>query len=132
VSADKPEHYGAAAIGRAGQFEVEIDECLDGDDPLLMSIGTRGWQFRFALAERSAASRLFTFLREQTGRLQFSELLVGSFQGSRVLLIKDDEFPDRFFLRAIGDDVLADFTLLGDDVRDFAAAVSQAVDDLGQ
>ena len=132
MSAEKLKHDGAAAVGRAGQFEIEIDEPLDGGTPLLMSIGTRGWQFRFELAECATASLLLTFLREQSGQLKFSELLVGSFQGSRVLLIKDNEFPDRFFLRAIGDKVTAEFTLLGNDLRDFTSAIEQAVEDLGR
>ena len=68
-----------------------------------MGINARAWSFRFALSSRDDVARRLSFLREHTGRLVFSELVVGSFHSAPVRLIKDDEFADRFWFRAHGD-----------------------------
>jgi hypothetical protein len=52
---------------------------------------------------------------------------VGSFLGTPVLLVKDDESPDRFFLRAFAGGQLVEFTLAGESSRSFSAAAAQAV-----
>jgi hypothetical protein len=70
------------------------------------------------------------FLRDLSGSNQFSKLVVGSFVGAPVVLVKDDEFPDRFWLRAAREHQLVDFTLVGSDAADLIVALSQAMEDL--
>jgi hypothetical protein len=130
VSATPPKHYGCAAVGSTSRFDVEIDEALDDPDDIQMSIRARGWSFRFALTRRDDVARILAFLRDQTGRVVFSELAVGSFHGAPVFLIKDNEFGDRFWLRAHGAGQVVDFVLAADDLADFTDAVAQAVHDL--
>src|SRR5688572_12124337 len=110
MSATPQKHYTAAAVGKTSRFDVEIDAAVDDSD-IQMSIGTRSWTFRFALSARDDVARILSFLREHTGRLKFSELAVGSFHGVPVRLIKDDEFADRFWIRAYGDGVMVEFVL---------------------
>ncbi len=73
---------------------------------------------------------MLAFLREHAGRLEFSEMVVGSFHNASVRLVKDDEFGDRFWLRASQDGLMVEFTLAADDLSEFTDAVAQAVEDL--
>jgi hypothetical protein len=130
MSTTPSKEYGVAAVGKTSRFDVVIDEALDDASDLQMSISTRSWSFRFALSARDDVARILSFLREQTGRLVFSELAVGSFQGARVFLIKDDEFGDRFWLRARGADHMVGFVLAADELTEFTDAIAQAVQDL--
>jgi len=130
MSAIPPKHYGAAGVGGTSRFDIEIDESLDDARDLHMSIRTRSWTFRFALSAREDVVRIHSFLREHTGRLEFSEIVVGSFQDAPVRLIKDDEFADRFWLRAYGTGPMVEFVLVADDLKQFTDAIAQAVQDL--
>jgi len=125
-----PEHYGTAGFGRTSHFVVEIDEALDDSGHVHMSINAPCWSFRFALTSRDEVARILSFLREHTGRLEFSELVVGSFHAIPVRLIKDDEFADRFWFRSFADGHMAEFVLAADDLTKFTDAVALAVADL--
>ncbi|SRR6266705_2021379 len=130
MSPDPPKNYGVAAVGSTSRFDVVIDEALDDSNDTQMSISARGWSFRFTLSARDAVAQILSFLREHTGRLVFSEVTVGSFNGARVLLIKDDEFADRFWLRVFGACQMVEFVLAAEDLTEFTDAVAQAVQDL--
>src|SRR6185295_15547012 len=130
MSAIPPKHYGAAAVGGTRRFDVEIDEAHDDPNDVQMSVTAHSWSFRFRLSARADVPRMLSFLREHTGSLAFSELVVGSFHGASVLLVKDREFADRFWLRAHGDGQMVEFVLAADDLTEFTDAVAQAVQDL--
>src|SRR5687768_15927989 len=123
-------HYGLAAVGVTGDFNVDIDEAFDDANDVMMDVKTRKWSFRFQLSARAEVARILSFLREQTGRFVFSEIVVGSFQGAPVRLVKDSEFGDRFWLQAFGAAQKVEFTLVADDLAQFTHAVAQAVEDL--
>ena len=129
MSPREAQHYGVAAIGSAGRFTVEILETTDNPATRLMSIEAGGWSLCFALAERGDAQAL-SFLREHAGQAVFSELVIGSFLGAPVVLIKDDEFPDRFYLRAFANGHLLEFVLTADALTEFTDAVAQVVHNL--
>ena len=130
MSLNPTKHYGAVAVGSTSRFDVEIDEALDDANDIQMFINARSWSFRFALSTLNHAAQLLSFLREHAGRLTFSELVLGSFHGAPVLLIKDNEFADRFWLRASGSGQVVELVLAGADVFEFTDAVAQAVQDL--
>jgi hypothetical protein len=129
MSPTPSKRYTAAAVGKTSRFDVEIDAALDDSD-IRMSIATRSWTFRFALSTRNDVARMLSFVREHTGRAVFSELAIGSFHGAPVRLIKDDEFADRFWLRAHGDGQMVEFVLAADDLTEFTDAVAQVAQDL--
>jgi hypothetical protein len=124
MSPREAQHYGVAAIGSAGRFTVEILETTDNPNARLMSIEAGGWSLCFALAERGTA-QVLSFLRVHAGRVVFSELAIGSFLGAPVILIKDDEFPDRFYLRVFANGHLLEFVLTADALTEFTEAVAQ-------
>ena len=125
MSPREAQHYGVAAIGSAGRFTVEILETTDNPAARLMSIDAGGWSLCFALVERGDA-QVLSFLRKHAGRrVVFSELVIGSFLGAPVVLIKDDEFSDRFYLRAFANGHLLEFVLTADALTEFTEAVAQ-------
>jgi len=130
MSGTPSKHYGAAGVGSTSRFDVEINEALDNASDLQMSIRTRSWTFRFALSAREDVARMLSFLREHTGRLEFAEIIVGSFHDAPVRLIKDDEFADRFWLRAFRDGPMVEFVFGADDLTEFTDAVAQTFQDL--
>ena len=119
-----PEHYGVLAIGRSGRFTVEILEARAG--ARLMSIEADGWSLTFALNEHRLAD-ILTHLR---GGGQSAKLQAGIFLGAPVILIRDNEFSDRYFLRAYKEGHLLEFVLAAEQLAQFTAAVAQACHDL--
>ncbi len=124
MTPNNPEHYSLVAIGTAGSFTVEILETRSGFR--LMSIEADTWSFAFALGEQDVAS-ILTHLR---GGGNSSELEVGLFHGAPVKLIRDDEFSDRYFLRASKSGNIVDFLLGADRLVQFTNAMADALDDL--
>lgn len=55
---------------------------------------------------------------------------LGTFGGLVVEIVKDDEFPDRFFLKVLGDHQLIEQTLVKKDVDCLITALIQAIEDL--
>lgn len=124
-----PKSYGLAAIGKTSRFDIEVDGAIE-NSALQISISTQSWTFRFALPSRNEVARMLSFLREQNGHLTFSELTVGSFHGATVRLIKDNEFADRFWLRALGDYQFVEFVIVADDFIELTNALAQVVEQL--
>ncbi|MDB5335263.1 MAG: hypothetical protein JWN70_882 [Planctomycetaceae bacterium] len=121
---DDDDNFGLAALGTSGDFTVEV--LCRSDDEYFLSVESRLWSFGFQLVDRSTVHQLGVFLRTHAGRTAFADLVVGDFGGEMVRIIKDDEFPDRFFLRAAGGGALIDFTFINGSADDFAVAVVEA------
>ncbi len=119
--------YVCEAFGIAGDFTVEVLSGSDGK--FLLTIGSSAWDFDFELVNAGAVSELAGFLRFYVGRREFAELVIGSFNGASVEIVKDDEFEDRLILRARGNGVLVYFKMVAGATTDFASAVSQAAED---
>src|SRR5262245_48203230 len=125
---DQVDKFGVAALGVQGIFTVEV---LEGPpDRWWLCIDSPVWCFNFELARPAGVRQLSEFLGKHLDQAGFAELAIGSFHGAVVWMVKDDEFPDRFFLRAGGGGPLVEFTLAGEDIRAFVGAVSQTVEDL--
>lgn len=124
---------GLAGCGRSGEFDVAVDSIQAGDQKgWQLEIECRSWCFRFDLNGTGTVAALAEFLQMQNGQLKFGELELGMFHGAKVLIIKDDEFDDRFFLRASDEasETLVRFTLVDGAGQHLATAARQAADDL--
>ena len=120
--------FACEAFGKAGTFTVEVLRSSDGT--LLMSIESPVWNFHFKLASPAALGELAGFLRSYVRRTEFAELVIGSFCGASVVIVKDDEFDDRVILRALCDGALVYFKMVGSATEDFVSAVAQAAEEL--
>lgn len=127
------EHFGLAASGRAGPFNVEVLEAISRPNGgWFLSVESSAWCFEFELSGPGAVGELAVFLGSNAGRTVFAKLLVGSFGTTDVFVIKDDEFADRFFIRAAGGGSLVEFTLVGEVALEFAASLEDAAAELKQ
>ena len=117
-------NVGLAASGKGGGFTVEVLSRPAGGWSL--SVESPAWCVEFELAAPGTVGELAAFLRSHAGRAGFAELAVGTLGGLTVRVVKDDEFADRFFLRAAGGGLLVEFTLADGIECDFAQAVAEA------
>ena len=125
MTPNTPEQYGLAAIGKAGQFTVEVLETSAAS--YLMAIEAGSWSLSFALSSEDDLKKILTHLR---GNCKSSKLSAGLFLGAPVILIKDDEFSERYFLGASKDGHVLDVVLAADGLAQFTGAVARALDDL--
>jgi hypothetical protein len=109
------------ASGCAGEVVVEV---LAGAGGRILSLETPSWSLDFQLPDGGLAE-LAAFVRAYAGRAEFAECVAGSFFGQPVVLVKDDEFADRFWLRVCGNGQLAEFPLVGEVSGWFAAAIAE-------
>lgn len=116
--------FGLAASGKGGGFTVEV--LSRPTDGWSLSVESPVWCVEFELTTPGTVGELAAFLRSHAGRAGFAELVVGMLGGMTVRMVKDDEFTDRFFLRAAGGGMLVEFTLAGGIEGDFAQAVAEA------
>jgi hypothetical protein len=116
-------------MGKAGEFTVEV--LGRPDVGWQLSVESSNWCFAFNMDRPCAVAELANFLRSNAGREEFAELTVGSFGGASVRVVKDDEFAERFFLRASDGGLLVEFELIGGIMREFAVAVAEAAAEFG-
>lgn len=115
--------FGLAALGRVGSVSIEVDENLNDRNELQMSVTTREWVLRFTLGSRDNVSQMVTFFSDAPEPRPCSELTVGSLLGAPMLLMRDQEYSDRFCLRSASDGNLVDIEFLNKNLRDFIAAL---------
>ncbi len=125
--------WGLAALGCHGGITIELDEPVGHDGPWHLQIrGNKGWLFQFDVAGANAARGLSAFVKEHADKELFAECRVGSFQAADVVLVKDDEFPDRFWLRIRGAGQMAEVTIQDEDAVDLGKALDDLISDLAQ
>lgn len=123
------ETWGVAACGSRGKISVEVDEALSGRERWQLTIECPTWCFRFEISGVQAVADWLAFLQEHHGKMQWAERSIGTFLRRKVWIIKDDEFPDRFFLNVRAAQMVS-FTLVDPEVQDLIEALSQALKDL--
>ena len=121
--------YGLSASGMAGDFTVEVLSLPDGGG--LFCIQSPTWCFDFELSDPSAVGELAEFLQTYADRAEFAEMAIGSFGGASVRMVKDNEFEDRFFIRATCTGPMVEFTLVGNAAKDFVSAVVEVTAEFG-
>lgn len=57
-------------------------------------------------------------------------LLIGKYPNTSVVLIRDDEYTDRYFLLIDSDAALTRLSIAGQDLTDFTEALRQVVEDI--
>ena len=121
---DSTSNFGLAAVGRSGGFTVEVLARRDGG--WLLSVEGPNWCCDFDLNGQASVADLARFLQRHAGREEFAEIVIGAIGGMPFRVVKDDESPDRIYLRASGGGSLIELTLTGAYVHEFTNAVVEA------
>lgn len=85
---------------------------------------------RFEIHGPQIVHELLAFMRENLDKPKYAELKLGTLGSAVVSIIKDDEFPNRFFLCLLADDGAVRHTLNDNEVGEYIGALIRATDDL--
>jgi hypothetical protein len=118
---------GLAANGSAGPWYVDVDETTAGPQRWFVQVEGPSVDLSFEIASPAAVEDALNFLQRGSD----PSLPLGGSRQAPVNLIRDDEYPDRFFV-VVGTspEPVVRFTLTGDDLANLIEALRQARDDL--
>ena len=122
--------WGCAAVGRSGDVSIDVEEAIAGPARWQISIDVPQFLIHFDIPTPSIVASFVGFLDRHQKRATSGELLLGSLGGGEVSIVKDDEFNDRFWLRVSANDGGVWYTLTGEEVDDWIAALREAAADL--
>lgn len=132
------ESLGLMANGSSGGWEVAVDETLKGPERWFVQLEGPSISFSFEISSPGMICRALDFFggrsTPQGPRARFSaendSLLLGKHRQTSVILIRDDEYKDRYFL-VVGQeaDVVVRFAISGQDVKDIMEALRQTAED---
>jgi hypothetical protein len=132
------DQMGLLALGVAGRWQIDIDECINSDEYLMELDGPRAY-FVFKLVGLESVSNMAHYLAEglrlkKEGQLRIGDndgLTIGQYDSSSVSLIWDDEESVRCFLviRSNGKPAMR-FMFDESDITDVLAALDQVLGDL--
>src|SRR5262249_27555817 len=101
------ECFGLLANGSSGPWEIAIDETTSGADRWYAQIDGPSVSFYFEIPSVDIVGEMIRFFERASavnmelspGSAERNEnLVVGKDKNTPVTLVKDDEYPDRFFL----------------------------------
>jgi hypothetical protein len=92
-------HVGLTAYGRAGGWEVSVNETLSGVERRFLQIEGPSVYLYFEILSTGILEEIARFLEspESPTSEQRKRLELGTFNGAAVDLLRDDEFANRFF-----------------------------------
>ena len=126
--------YGLAGTGSCKNVTVDIDEALDGSHykmTIEVASDTTPSQFRFRLESLKQATTILRFISDQIGSNGFQELEIALKGGVNLLIAKDDEENDRFFMKFFTADVFIAQTFGGLSGASLMKALLAAIQDAG-
>lgn len=123
---DSAHGYGLAALGRHRSIAIDLDEPIGHRGSWHIQISGRNWELVFNVTNESAAREFSAFVKQHANRKIFAQQRVGSFQETDVVIVKESEFADRFWLRIIGAGQMVEVTFVDED----AYALEKALDGL--
>ncbi|MGH7225334.1 MAG: hypothetical protein ACRELF_19100 [Gemmataceae bacterium] len=134
------ESFGLLANGSSAEWEVAIDESTSGVERWYAQIEGPAVSFYFEIPSVDIVGDMLRFLERGPAAAKRSNngsderngaLVIGKDKKTPITLVKDDEYPDRFFL-VVGstDSPVARFVLAGMDAMKIVAALRQVQEDL--
>ena len=137
---DHSNRLGLTAVGRGGAWEVAIDEATSGESKWFAQIEGPSVYLDFEVDSPRIIDKIIQFLMELKRATNGThgltspkneELLLSKSRGESVTLVRDDEFPDRYFLVAEARRKLTvRVTIGGEDLELLESALRQAKEDL--
>lgn len=132
------EALGLMANGSSGGWEVSVDETTKGPERWFVQLEGPSVYFSFEIPSPEMIATALDFLggcsSSKGAHALFSaengSLVLGKHRQTPVILARDDEYKDRYFL-VIGEeaDVGVRFTITGQDLKDIREALHQASED---
>jgi len=134
------ESFCLLANGTSGQWEVAIDESTSGANRWLAQIEGPSVSFCFEIPSVDIVGQILQFLDSHcvagnhavgNSEARNNSLVISKSNKSPIILVKDDEYLDRFFL-VVGlmESPIVRFILAGPDVVQIANALRQVKEDL--
>lgn len=117
---------------KIGIVSVDIDEPTANSDKWEMAIDHPHVYLRFKIHGPQIVHDFLAFLRGNLNKSEYSELRLGALGSAAVSIIKDDEFPNRFFLCVLSDDGAVRYTLNVNELGDYIGGVMRAADGLSK
>jgi hypothetical protein len=127
---DPEKLWGVEAIGVHAQISAELLSSAKGVTAWLLQITGATWHFAVSVEDPSAISSAADFIDAYAEREEFAEHKLGVFHSADVLLVKDSEHGDRFWLRARGSGQLVEIAIQGSDAVALQRAIRQLADEL--
>jgi hypothetical protein len=133
--------FGLLANGSSRLWDVAVDESLEQEGVWSLELDGPALCLMFRLRDLAVVPVMLAFLQQRLGVAESAgqrnhagedhSLTLGTFNGSPVSLLADDESPPRCFL-VVGPDVTSTMrlTLQRDDIEMLRDAICQVVDDL--
>lgn len=115
---------------RPGIVSVDADEPTADSDKWGMEIDHPDLYLRFEIDGPQVVHDFLAFMRRNLNTSAYAELELGTLRSATVSIIKDDEFPNRFFLCVFADDGAVRYTLNVDELGDYIGGLTRAADSL--
>lgn len=138
-SENNNEAVGLMANGSSGGWEVSVDEATKGPERWFIQLEGPSAYFSFEIPSSETIATALKFLgggsspKGAHGRFspENGSLVLGKYQQTSVILVRDDEYEDRYFLMIGQDtDVVVRYTIAGQDLKDIREALRQASEDI--
>jgi hypothetical protein len=132
------DNIGLLASGSAGAWEVAVDQTTSGPERWFIHIEGPSASCSFEISSPEIVFQAAEYLkarhaprrRHGGASCRSSSLLMGKRPKAPAILVRDDEYPDRFFLMVGPETALARLTIAGKDVNNLAEALHQAGQDV--
>ena len=118
------------ASGQSGGIEIDLMSSLGSGETWLCELRMEPVYLTFESAGPVAIRKFADFVDRNIGKRKYEEESIGVFSGCAVSIVKDDEYEDRFFLRARGAGSCFDLTFAGDETIALSAALKSLVAEL--
>lgn len=133
MSENKGVPTGLLAIGRAGEWVIEVDESTAGPDRYFAQLEAASFSVQFEIQQPSVFAECLAYLLQTSEQLHADGISFGQFGETSVTIRKDDEYPDRFFIcLGEGGTSFLQVTVAGKSVESFVAALKQIVTQLNE
>jgi hypothetical protein len=120
--------YVQLAFGACGAWEVAVNEAVDDQCNLIISLESTNVYLHFKLVSLSIVNEICRML-EADGQDNCCRIVIGTFGSGKVDMVRDDEYRDRFFVRCLSAESVFHLQVSGEDVVQLKKCFLQVVDD---
>ncbi len=104
--------YYLVGTGSCKSVSVDIDRSQD-ESHYELDVSTPDANFRIRMQSLDPATAMLRFISDYIGKEEFHELEIPLSESTRLLLVKDPEVMDRFFLKVFTDSLFVEYTFAG-------------------